>query len=113
MRLQFTHQTADLGQASLELTAQGTDNFRGEGAYLNRAGPWTIALYIRRRSMDDILATTTVEVPPPTITPVGSASSLWQNPLPRISPMLVVGGGVVATLLFLLLWRYAITQKYR
>ncbi len=63
VRLQFAHQTADLGQASLDLTAQGADSFRGEGAYLNRAGPWDVAVYVRRRGMDDLLVTTTVDVP--------------------------------------------------
>jgi len=38
VRLLFVHQTADLGQSSLDLAPLTGGSFSGEGAYLNRAG---------------------------------------------------------------------------
>jgi copper transport protein len=104
VRLAFSHQTAALGQASLDLTAQGGDFFAGAGAYQNRAGPWDLALYVRRRGLDDLLATTTVEVPPP----VASAPrDPWQNPIATLPAELVLGGLVGAFLVVPLIWRYS------
>jgi copper transport protein len=104
VRLAFSHQTAALGQASLDLTAQGGDFFAGAGAYQNRAGPWDLALYVRRRGLDDLLATTTVEVPPP----VASAPrDPWQNPIATLPAELVLGGLVGAFLVLPLIWRYS------
>jgi copper transport protein len=104
VRLTFSHQTAALGQASLDLTAQGADFFAGAGAYQNRAGPWEVALYVRRRGLDDLLATTTVEVPPP----VASAPrDPWQNPIVALPAELVLGGLVGAFLVVPLIWRYS------
>ncbi len=111
VRLQFTHQTAELGQATLDLAAQGADSFRGEGAYLNRAGAWNVAVYVRRRGMDDLLAQTVVEVPSPLSTSPAAVQSLWQNPLPQLPLLFVIGGTVVAALCFLLLWRYVVSFK--
>ena len=104
VRLTFTHQTAALGQASLDLTAQGGDFFAGAGAYQNRAGPWDLALYVRRRGLDDLLATTTVAVPPP----VASAPrNPWQNPIATLPAELVLGALVGAFLVLPLIWRYS------
>jgi copper transport protein len=104
VRLTFSHQTAALGQASLDLTAQGGDFFAGAGAYQNRAGPWDLALYVRRRGLDDLLATTTVAVPPP----VASAPrDPWQNPIATLPAELVLGALVGAFLVLPLIWRYS------
>jgi copper transport protein len=97
VRLNFTHQTAALGQSSLDLTPQGGDFFAASGAYQNRAGPWALALYVRRRGLDDLLATTTVEVPPLAAT---APRNPWQNPIATL-PAGVVAGGMVAALLLL------------
>ncbi|MEZ4728504.1 MAG: copper resistance protein CopC [Caldilineaceae bacterium] len=104
VRLTFTHQTADLGQASLELTSQGGDLFAGAGAYQNRAGPWDVAVYVRRRGLDDLLTTTTVNVPPPV---VGAPRTSWQNPIATLPPGVVIGGVLAALLLLPLVWRRA------
>jgi copper transport protein len=104
VRLTFTHQTAALGQATLDLTAQGGDFFAGAGAYQNRAGPWDVAIYVRRRGLDDLLVTTTVAVPPP----VASAPrDPWQNPIATLPSGIVIGGVVAALLLLPLIGRWA------
>ena len=104
VRLTFTHQTAALGQSSLDLTSQGGDFFAAAGAYQNRTGPWNVSVYVRRRGLDDLLATTTVAVPPP----VASAPrDPWQNPIATL-PAGVVAGVMVATLLLLpVVWWYS------
>lgn len=102
VRLTFTHQIAALGQASLDLVAQGGDFFAASGAYQNRAGPWDLAIYVRRRGLDDLLTTTTVDVPPP----VATVRDPWQNPIATLSTGVVVGGIGVALLLLPLLWLY-------
>lgn len=105
VRLSFTHQTAELGQATLELAAQGGGLFSGAGAYQNLAGPWDITLYVRRRGMDDLLTTTTVEVPAPganTVMP--AARDPWQNPIPALSQNVVAIGALLALGVLQLLW---------
>lgn len=103
VRLTFVHQTAGLGQATLDLVAQGGDFFGAAGAYQNQAGPWDIALYVRRRGLDDLLAKTTVAVPPAVATP---ARDPWQNPIATVPTGVVVVATLVALGLLPLLWRY-------
>lgn len=102
VRLNFTHQTAALGQATLDLTAQGGDFFAGAGAYQNRAGPWDLSIYVRRRGMDDLFTTFTVDVPPPV---VSAPRDPWQNPIAALPAGVVAGGMVGALLLLPLIWR--------
>ncbi|MCB0139084.1 MAG: hypothetical protein KDE50_04165, partial [Caldilineaceae bacterium] len=99
VRLSFVHQTAELGQANLELADQGGGLFAGQGAYQNRAGPWDVSIYVRRRGMDDVLANTTVEVP-------GGIASTdpWQNPVRAVPPGLLPTGIIAAVVLFQLFW---------
>ncbi|MEZ4705738.1 MAG: copper resistance protein CopC [Caldilineaceae bacterium] len=101
VRLSFTHQSAELGQASLELAEQGGGLYMATGAYQNRAGPWDIAVYVRRRGMDDVLTTTTVDVPPPSGAAVADP---WQNPIRAVAPGLLPTVVIVAVLLLQLLW---------
>ncbi|MEZ4661359.1 MAG: CopD family protein [Caldilineaceae bacterium] len=101
VRLSFVHQTAELGQASLELADQGGGLFMATGAYQNRAGPWDIGVYVRRRGMDDVLTTTSVDVPPPSSAAVADP---WQNPIRAVGPGLLPTGVIVAVVLFQLLW---------
>lgn len=106
VRLLFAHQTADLGQATLELTAQGGDLFEAAGAYLSQAGSWDLSIYVRRRGMDDILAPTTVDVPAPTVV-VTPARDPWQNPITTLPAVVVVVGILAALGLAPLIWRRA------
>jgi len=99
VRLLFVHQTADLGQSSLDLAPLTGGSFTGEGAYLNRVGPWDVSIYVRRRGMDDTLITTVVDVPAP-----ATGGSPWQNPI-RALPVGVVAGSTLAALMLVpLLW---------
>ena len=103
VRLTFVHQTAGLGQATLDLVAQGGDFFGAAGAYQNQAGPWEIALYVRRRGLDDLLTTTTVAVPPAVAPPIRDP---WQNPIATVPTAVVVVAALAALGLLPLLWRY-------
>lgn len=106
VRLQFVHQTAALGQASLDLPVQGEGAFAAEGAYFNQAGPWDVAVYVRRRGMDDVLATTTVTVPEPVSNPTIQHDP-WQNPIGVLPVDLVFGGVLIGLLIVFFLWRRA------
>lgn len=103
VRLNFVHQTAGLGQATLDLVGQGGDFFEATGAYQNQAGPWDISLYVRRRGLDDLLTTTTVDLPPAVAT---SVRDPWQNPIATLPATVVVVAALVALGLLPLLWRY-------
>ncbi len=104
VRISFAHESGELGQASLDLTSQGNGLFRGEGAYLNRAGAWDVSIYVRRRGMDDLLTKTRVEVPAPGAE-VAAIRSPWQNPLPAQPAGLLVAGVLTCLLMALLIWR--------
>ncbi len=104
VRISFAHESGELGQASLDLTSQGNGLFRGEGAYLNRAGAWDVSIYVRRRGMDDLLTKTRVEVPAPGAE-VAAIRSPWQNPLPAQPAGLLVAGVLTCLLVALLIWR--------
>ncbi|MBX2996902.1 MAG: copper resistance protein CopC [Caldilineaceae bacterium] len=102
VRFLFIHQEADLGQSRIDLEPMGRDTFAAEGAYLNRAGPWDLSIYVRRRGMDDLLTNLTVNVP----APVGSTQDRnpWQNPVSSFPTGVVVGGLLVSLGLIPLLW---------
>jgi len=105
VRLTLAHQSGELGQTPVELAPQGGNLFSASGAYQTRSGAWDLTIYVRRRGLDDLLATTTVTVPEPTAaTPV---RSLWQNPLPALPPVTLIESTLFALVLAFLLWRYA------
>ncbi len=105
-RLLFVHQTAELGQATLDLADQGGGLFAAEGAYQNLAGPWDVSVYVRRRGMDDLLAQTMVDVAAPSSN-VAIARNVWQNPIASL-PGVVVGAGVfLAFLMVPAVWYWA------
>ncbi len=103
VRLLFVHQTADLGQSSLDLEPLTGGSFSGEGAYLNRAGPWDVSVYVRRRGMDDTLIKAVVDVPAPASS-VAAIGSAWQNPIRTLPIGVVVGSVLAALMLAPLLW---------
>lgn len=105
VRLSFVHQTAALGQATLDLVAQGGDFFAATGAYQNQAGPWDISIYVRRRGLDDLLTTATVTVPPVVAKPTRDP---WQNPLATVPAAVVIVAALAALGLTPLLWRLAL-----
>lgn len=104
VRLQFVHQTAGLGQANLDLQPHGGDLFGAEGAYFNQAGPWDVTVYVRRRGLDDGLATTTVAVPEPVVV-TAVAADPWQNPIAALPLDVVIGGVLIGLLIAFFLWR--------
>jgi hypothetical protein len=81
------------------LQPQGGGLFGAEGAYQNRAGPWSVSVYIRRRGMDDSLVETTVTVPEPVITT--APNQPWQNPISAWPPDALV----VSVSIAVALWR--------
>ncbi len=102
MRLSFEHQTAQLGQSDLTLDDQGNGIFHGKGAYLNRAGPWNVSVYIRRRGMDDTLVKTDVEVPGAEgqnqSRQVATDRQPWQNPITTVPGVVLIGAVLLACL---------------
>lgn len=111
VRFLFVHQEEDLGQARIDLEGLGRDTFAAEGAYLNRAGPWALSVYVRRRSMDDLLTNLTINVPPPAS--ATQSRNPWQNPVPGFPGGVVVGGLLVSMGLIPLLWRHPLRRNQR
>ncbi len=107
VRLALVHQSGELGQATLELAPQGGDLFTATGAYQNRSGPWDLAVYIRRRGLDDSLVSTVVTVPEATVAVTTPVRQSWQNPLPALPVVTVIESAIFAVVLGFLLWRYA------
>ena len=112
VRLFFSHESGDMGQARLDLVDLGEDAFAAEGAFLNRDGQWNLSVYVRRRGMDDALAE--IAVPVPSAETVQQISrSPWRNPVPRLPAESVVGALLVALSLVPLLWRRPLLRASR
>ncbi|MFN8440058.1 MAG: copper resistance protein CopC [Caldilineaceae bacterium] len=109
VRLSFEHQTAQLGQSDLVLNDQGNGILNGKGAYLNRAGPWNVSVYIRRRGMDDTLVKTSVEVPDANAQSADSqvtpSRQPWQNPITTVPAIVLIGAVLLACFVVFLLFR--------
>ncbi|MCY3989950.1 MAG: copper resistance protein CopC [Caldilineaceae bacterium] len=112
VRLFFSHESGEMGQARLDLVDLGEDAFAAEGAFLNRDGEWNLSVYVRRRGMDDAMAE--IAVPVPSAETVQQISrSPWRNPVPRLPAESVVGALLVALSLVPLLWRRPLLRASR
>ena len=112
VRLFFSHESGEMGQALLDLADLGEDAFAAEGAFLNRDGEWNLSVYVRRRGMNDALAE--IAVPVPSAETVQQTSrSPWRNPVPRLPAETVAGGLLVALSLVPLLWRRQLLSASR
>ena len=112
VRLFFSHESGEMGQARLDLTDLGEDAFAAEGAFLNRDGNWNLSVYVRRRGMNDVLAE--IAVPVPSIETVQQISRTpWRNPVPRLPAESVVGALLIALSSVPLLWRRSLLRASR
>ena len=112
VRLFFSHESGEMGQARLDLAGLGEDAFAAEGAFLNRDGQWNLSVYVRRRGMEDALAE--IAVPVPSVENIQQiARSPWRNPVPRLPAETVVGGLLIALSLVPLLWRRPLLRASR
>ncbi len=112
VRLFFSHESGEMGQARLDLADLGEDTFAAEGAFLNRDGEWNLSVYVRRRGMDDVLAETVVPVPSPESVQQFTRSP-WRNPVPRLPAEMVVGALLIALSTVPLLWRRQLLRASR
>ena len=112
VRLFFTHESGEMGQARLDLDSLGDDAFAGEGAFLNRDGEWNLSVYVRRRGMDDLLTDISVLVPSEESVQQTTRSP-WRNPVPRLPAEAVVGALLIALSLVPLLWRRPLLRASR
>ena len=104
VRLFFTHESGQMGQARLDLADLGEDAFGAEGAFLNRDGEWNLSVYVRRRGMNDVLAEISVPVPSEETAQLITRSP-WRNPIPRLPAAMLVGALLIALALVPYLWR--------
>jgi copper transport protein len=109
VRLLFDYQEEELGQASADLAPLGQNTFAVEGTYLNQPGVWEISAYVRRRGMDDVLATFTLEVPE--VVSAGQGQDPWQNPIPTIPAAVTIGVMLAAIGLIPILWRRPLRSR--
>ena len=63
VRLTFDRIAGSLGPSSADMTAQNPNAWNLQGPYLNQPGEWTMAVYVRRRGLDDATAVLTMTVP--------------------------------------------------
>lgn len=112
VRLFFEHASGETGQARLDLAALGEDAYAGEGAFLNRAGDWSLSVYVRRRGVDDALAEIALSVPSPEEAQ-GSRRSAWRNPVARLPAGVLAGAFLAALSLIPLLWRRPLLRASR
>ena len=112
VRLFFTHESGQMGQARLDLVDLGEDAFAAEGAFLNLDGNWNLSVYVRRRGMNDVLAEITVPVPSAE-TEQDITRSPWRNPIPRLPAQTIVGALLIALSLAPLLWRRPLLRASR
>ena len=112
VRLFFSHESGEMGEARLDMAGLGEDAFASEGAFLNRDGEWNVSVYVRRRGMNDALAE--IAVPVPSAETIQQISrSPWRNPVPRLPAETVVGALLVALSLVPLLWRRPLLRASR
>ncbi len=112
VRLFFSHESGEMGQARLDMAGLGEDAFAAEGAFLNRDGEWNLSVYVRRRGMNDALAE--IAVPVPSAETIQQISrSPWRNPVPRLPAETVVGALLIALSLVPLLWRRPLLRASR
>ena len=112
VRLFFSHESGEMGQARLDLADLGEDTFAAEGAFLNRDGEWNLSVYVRRRGMNDVLAE--IAVPVPSAESVQQISrSPWRNPVPRLPAETLVGALLIALSAVPLLWRRQLLRASR
>jgi copper transport protein len=109
VRLFFNYREQELGRATVDLAPLGRDTFGVEGAYLNQAGQWDLAVYVRRRGLDDALTGVELDVPPPPSENGGP--NRWQNPTPSLPANLLIAGLLLATGAAPLLWRRALQSQ--
>ena len=112
VRLFFSHESGEMGQARLDMDDLGEDAFAAEGAFLNLDGEWNLSVYVRRRGMDDALAEITVPVPSPESMQQISRSP-WRNPVPRLPAETLVGALLIALSTVPLLWRRQLLSASR
>jgi len=103
VRLRFNYLDAQLGQASVDLSALGRATFQTEGAFLSQAGNWDVQVYVRRRGLDDVLTQFSLNVP----APAGQAASTspWLNPVPAIPGLVLAAGVLLAIGIAPMVWR--------
>jgi methionine-rich copper-binding protein CopC/uncharacterized membrane protein len=110
VQLRFVH--TELGQASLDLAPLGSGLFGAEGAYQNRAGPWEVSVYVRRRGMDDSLVTTTVNTPAAAAVSAPLATHLWQSPVPAWPPDAPIVGLLASIGIAVAIWRWMMRKTH-
>jgi hypothetical protein len=77
------------------LTQVDRDTFALDGAYLNQAGAWDLSIYVRRRGMDDAIASVHLDVP--VAAAVSARADPLQNPIPTM-PIAGLWAGLMITL---------------
>lgn len=112
VRLLFSHESGQMGQARLDLVDLGEDAFAAEGAFLNRDGEWNLSVYVRRRGMNDALAEISVPVPSQETVQLLTRSP-WRNPIPRLPAETLVGSLLIALSLVPFLWRRRLLRASR
>jgi copper transport protein len=108
VRLLFNYEDAQVGQSNADLTQLGTDVFGIEGVYLNQPGAWKLAVYVRRRGLDDVIADLKVNVPDP-------ASMIqkiepFKNPVSTVPVNGILAGVAFSLSVEILRWRGTIKQ---
>lgn len=103
VQLRFSFRDLPLGQAKMDLEAQGRNTYAAEGAYLSQAGEWDLSVYIRRRGLDDSLLTFSLAVPPPVS--LANSARPWDNPVANLPAPALLLVGLVSLGAIPLVWR--------
>lgn len=106
VRLFFNNQ--EMGQATADLETSNPGVYNTEGTYITRGGTWDLAIYVRRRGLDDVLTDVTVEVPSPPGSNTGANS--WGNPVPGWPSTVLVAGALLVLVALFLLWKRSQTR---
>ncbi len=102
VRLMFDQQDSQLGQSNVEMQLLGPDRYWIEGTFLNRPGKWNISIYVRRRSLDDLIA----DVGAITLTaPSTQREMLFYNPFTTVPLGLLWAGVLMVVGLEMLRWQ--------